>query len=557
MPDFKKFYGRDDIGDNDFWDLSKNKTSPRPAPAYPIYKRSSPEGVLIESDTGKASNEPSFKIPEKKTGFSTPDTVIEYTPENIFINKVKITTTEKDKSIFNTGGLFMRERASLIDRRGTPCDYVSFYAHSPRYSGMTRPQLAYYLWWRENIRRGELIKTDISYVKLYVQEIVTSSNEEDIKSGLESLIKIARTCFDNPVGKVYMARIISDFCLMHKLECPTKEISDILQHFTFEHIADEFFLSLTEQNRYIYAPIAIKYISIYNYKKSKFYEGDNTALFDTHIPAALHACFANDEAFRAITSYASGIFSTKLIDRKLFDGRVEFCAPSARILISYFPISCISGVITDAIRYAENKLRSTIGIRTSLAVGELPSEITSIIDDYFKTVSDEFASYKTKTQSKAEKRAEEEYSHLYDIPRRELSLASAKEIESRSWETTKKLTEAFADEFTSSPEEIAISAEPKITQDHTVTPQNEPKISTIPEAITHESGSKWGEHHAFLALCLEKNASDQRAYAKAHSMSLDELADQINELSLDIIGDIILESDGSFYTVIDDYKDLI
>lgn len=547
MSDIKSYYARNDIGDNDFWDLSKNKGISNPAPSHPIHKKTPPAGVLIESDSNNTTSEASFKIPEKKTGFSTPDTVLEYTPENIFINKVKITTQDKDKGIFNPGALFLRERAALLDRHGTPCDYVSFYAHSPRYSSMTRAQLSYYLWWRENIRRGELIKTDMSYIKLYVQEIVTTQDEENAQKSLSDLIKIAKACFDNPVGKVYMARIISDFCLLHKLECPTQEILDILPHFTFEHIADEFFLGLSDANRHIYAPIAIEHISIYNYKKSKFYDEDKKDVFDKHIYRAIHECFTNDASYKAIISNAQGIFSTKLSDRKLFDGRVEFCAPGARILVSYFTVSCIAGVITDAVRYIENKLRVLLGIRTSLALGELPCEITGVIDSYFTSVSHEFTIFKTNTKQKAERKAEEQYNHLYDTPKRELSLSNAKEIEAASWQTTKKLTEAFSDEAYAEREAQNANLELQPAIDKALNaPEHSPKTD-----------NKWGVHYEFLLICKSGSAIEQRSYAKRCGMTLDELADVINELAVEIIGDIILDFDSEKYTVIEDYQDLI
>ncbi len=550
MSDSKKYFARDDIGDSDFWNLSEKSGISRPTPRYPIHKKASPEGVLIESDTGGNTCEPGFKIPEKKVNFSTPDTVLEYTPENIFINKVKITTTDHNKSIFNPSSLFMRERAALLDRKGAPCDYVSFYAHSPRYSGLTRPQLAYYLWWRENIRHGELMATDISYIKLYVQEIVTSQEGEDKKKGLSDLIKIARTCFDNPVGKVYMARIISDFCFLHKLECPTDELLDILQHFTFEHIADEFFLGLSASNRNLYAQIAINHISIYNYKKSKFYDADAKILFDKHILGSLHACFTNDASYKAIVSNASGIFSTKLSDRKLFDGRVEFCAPNARILVSYFPVSCISGVVTDTIRYCENKLRALLGVRTSLALGELPTEITDIVDSYFESVAYEFSSYKTSEKRKAQAQVANEYDRLYDTPKKELSLSNAKKIESLSWQTTRKLTEAFTDE--PGAECNVQSAECRMQSAELETAQLTPSVSAATNA-----DSKWGEHYEFLIICRNGSAQAERDYARAKNMTLDELADSINELAVNIIGDIILDFDGDKYTVIEDYSNLI
>lgn len=561
MYDKDKYYQRNDLGDNDFWDLSKNTGISRPSPSYQIHKRPTPQGTVIESDTGASQAVISYKIPDKKVGFSSPDTVFEYTPENVFINKIKVTTTDKEKNIFNPSALFLRERAALLDRRGSPCDYVSFYSHSPRYSAMTRAQLNYYLWWRENIRSGKLIKTDISYIKLYVQEIVTSMEGEDVLSGLSDLIKVARTCFDNPIGKVYMARVISDFCMLHMLECPTEDIMDILPHFAFEHIADEFFFGLTDKNRHAYAPIAINHISVYNYKKSKFYDEDKKALFDKHIHGAIHMCFTNDASYKAITSNASGIFSTKLSDRKLFDGRMEFCAPSARILVSYFPISCISGAVTDAIRYSENKLRALLGIRTSLAVGELPQEITSVIDDYFVAVSHDFDGFKSSIKQKAEKKAAEEYDHLYDIPKAQLSLSNAKEIEARSWATTKKLTEAFAEIAEADPVEDGVLDVP---QNAEIPPVGDGVLDVPQNAETNPVGDgvlgappTWGNHRDFLLICINGTEQEQRSYARSHGMSLDELADSINEIAVSVIGDIILESDGEIYRVIDDYLNLI
>ena len=423
-------------------------------------------------------------------------------------------------------------------------------------------------------------KTDISYIKLYIQEIVTADNDTDVKKSLSDLIQIAKVSFDNPVGKVYMARIISDFCMIHKLECPTPELFDILKSLVFEHIADEFFLGLTDSNRHVYAPIAIDYISIYNYKKSKFYESDNIAIFDRHIHAAIHSIFANDESFGEITSHASGIFSTKLSDRKLFDGRVEFCAPSARILVSYFPVNCIAGVVTDAIRYAENKLRALMGIKTSLAVGELSPKITSVIDEYFSSVSFEFTTYKTASKEKAEKRSEEQYNHLYDIPRHKLSLSNARVIEQTSWQTTKKLTEAFTDnenivgaihespakpaecqaqnadvsaECRMQSAELNISAECRVQSAELQLNED----SSLGQKSTSTLHSKWGSHHAFLLICLNGTHAEQRNYAKSFGMTLDELADNINDIAVNLIGDIILDFDGDKYTVIPDYIDVI
>ena len=156
----------------------------------------------------------------------------------------------------------------------------------------------------------------------------------------------------------------------------------------------------------------------------------------------------------------------------------------------------------------------------------------------------------------AEKRAEEKYSHLYDVPKRELSLTSAKEIESRSWETTRKLTEAFSDE----PEATDIPQAPaEPVAIIKLQAPAEPVALPKPQAPTENNtdDSKWGEHYPFLIICRSGNAAAEREYARKKGMSLDELADTVNELAVEIMGDIILDFDGEKYTVIEDYTDLI
>ena len=50
--------------------------------------------------------------------------------------------------------------------------------------------------------------------------------------------------------------------------------------------------------------------------------------------------------------------------------------------------------------------------------------------------------------------------------------------------------------------------------------------------------------------------TEQRKFASSHGLTLDELADRINECAVNVFGDIILEDDGSAYTIIEDYQNL-
>ena len=550
--------------DDGFWNLDKKYIKPRESSLRPSpYSRESVSAVDITVDGHTPSPSP---IPPRKVSSKSNEFVVrEYKPDNIFINKVRITTTDRDGEIFGVSNMFMRERAALLDRHGEECNYVSFYSYSPRYSQMTKAQLAYYLWWRENIRRGNYISTDISYIKLYMMELVTCSEDEDVGDNLHKLCYVSKLCVDNPIWHVYTGRIISDFCLLHSLPCHTSLVSDILPTLISEHICDEIFLSLNQNTRNNYADIAISYISVYNYKKSKLYEGERCELFDLHIKEAIDEVFKNDLSYNKIASLASGIFSTSLTDRKIFDGRPEFCAPNTRIQISYYPISCISTIVTNAVRYAENKLRECLNIRTKLAINDMDSDVAAVIDEYFKKISYKFIKEVKKPTPKPKVVVPkvEEYDKLYDSPTFSLSLERAAEIEKASWETTYKLTEAFtdADAYTDIPIKESDS-ETKITPIEVYEPAviDEPiKEEASNESISGSSAlsESFGDTYKFLLLCKSGYINNQKSFARELGMTLDELADKINEIAVDVIGDIIIEECDGGYEIIPDYLDLI
>ena len=61
----------------------------------------------------------------------------------------------------------------------------------------------------------------------------------------------------------------------------------------------------------------------------------------------------------------------------------------------------------------------------------------------------------------------------------------------------------------------------------------------------------------FIGLCLDGDLRGQTEYARSLGKMPDAMADEINERALDIIGDILLESEDGGYSVISDYTDLL
>jgi hypothetical protein len=155
-----------------------------------------------------------------------------------------------------------------------------------------------------------------------------------------------------------------------------------------------------------------------------------------------------------------------------------------------------------------------------------------------------------------------EYDALYDVPKVAISTERALEIEQESWDTTKKLTEAFSDSEpltdvgTEEPAHIDMISP---TKEESIAPENNEFVSEPPSPPSDEQGvyaglrEKLGDISEFVVLCRAPSLLKRRAFASLHSTTVDELADKINETAVDIFGDIILEDCGNGYTIIEDY----
>ncbi len=124
-----------------------------------------------------------------------------------------------------------------------------------------------------------------------------------------------------------------------------------------------------------------------------------------------------------------------------------------------------------------------------------------------------------------------EYSHLYELPKHEFSLDMAKKIEEESWQTTERLIEAF--------EEKTIEVAPAVIFETTA------EEGDLTVALS--------EYIDFVRAARDGDFYSQRAFADARGLLVGSVADRINEISADILGDILLEECPSGYKIIDDY----
>ncbi len=576
---------------DDFWNLDEY-VKPKKDILRKEFSKSSTTAVEIESvslqentsnakkytdislNNTKASQDGTitrFIPPHSDSAFAKKYTLWEYSPENPLIKSVKIYSEKPDESLFVESNLFIRERRALLSRRGVECERASYYSYSPRYSQMSRAQLNWYLWWRENTRNGIFPKTDETYIILYAYELCAAGEGEDKQAALDMLCNLLCEYSEKEISIVFRMMIrdlICDFCLLHGLPTPIERLNRLDRGLLSNAFLPEFFIDFSERNRSHAVKYGIFSLSLYDFKRSKFYS-EHSEIFKSAINGAINAMITDEKAFRSITSFTDGVYGCVTLERRPFSRMVNIVNKNVKFEITYFQISNIQAAITDAVRYSENRLREHLGIKGKLNILSVNPSVKAVIDRFFEESypPKPLIDRRRKTNGDREEEAHE-YDRFYDVPKAEISPERALEIERESWDTTKILTEAFSDENNAKDDNITPLNTPELIIEPVVEHVIEKTVASEPsapiEAQDQSNGGLWeqikaelGDIADLIGLCSSPSPIDQRRFASSHGVSLDEIADRINECAANIFGDIILEDTGGAYGIIEDYVDQI
>ena len=306
-------------GKDDFWNLDEY-IKPKKSIERKEFSKSSTSAIEIESNAGASNTNSNINVnrdpvpnkftdmplsgskdnggtitrfipPNSDSAFAKKYTIFEYSPENPLIRSVRIYSEKPDEKIFVESNLFIRERKALLNRAAQECARVSYFSYSPRYSQMSRAQLNWYLWWRENTRRGIFLKTDETYIILYAYELCATGEGEDKQASLEMLCNLLCEYSDKEISIVFRMMIrdlICDFCLLHGLPTPIEKLNRLDRGLLSNAFLPEFFLDFSERNREHSVKYGISSLSLYDYKRSKFYL-EHSEVFKSAINGAINA----------------------------------------------------------------------------------------------------------------------------------------------------------------------------------------------------------------------------------------------------------------------------
>ena len=556
--------------------------SPQPAPAPSPNPNPDPNPdprPSVQGATETTRYVPSYKRSESKNT----EPLTEYQPDGVLLHSVKVYSWQTGYHYFDS----FVEDALRYDGMKPPktAEKVSFFSYFPQYTQLNRRSEAWYLYWRAYVRQGQYPDTDYAYVLLYLFELINLPVGEPTEA-MERRDTMARVwmAYRKPFPQLdhYMCEWLCDYCLIHGLIAPVDLLSPALDLIIQESRLKEFYLSAAvhlpeggatapagkaDPTALQTARILMRHCCQYDYRKSKFASGEHKELFDSTIPAAVAHILPLLLGANGQKPAISMLDST--VTRDAYTGALCSYRNKRRIEVSYTSFSRsheLRFLIGDMVKHVENRLRSWIGVRSRLSVMSLPPPLRDSLDAYLAPLEPP----KSAPPVKKKEEPRPAYEALYDLPRKEVSLADAAAIEADSWETTRILVEAFEGEGNQEkPAENVLAVEqasaketpaaPMVSVDPTTAalvsvPSRDANESTVPAA-----DSPLAPYAPFIKAALDGDSAALIKAAKALGKMPDALADEINALTADgEIGDIILEDDGmGGYGVIEDYRDAV
>ena len=500
----------------------------------------------VKPQTEQSDARLSHTVPAKRT--PAPDSPA--TPEAVWemqgglVHRVNVYPWKSGYTYYEK---FCRDGEYLRKIKGKEAPHVGFFSYMPQYGQMTKQQLAYYLWWRENIRsNGVYLPADYSYILLNMYELINLPDDDPgkVRDALCNLWVAYHK--DVPRLDRYFAEWICDFCLLHGLPAPVQQLAPIRDDVLAVATLKEFYLDCGQGagEAEAYAKALLGFCCQYDYRKSKFAQGESKTLYDQIIPGVLVYLLNKGGAGADILRGKGGV-QDSVITRDSYVAALCSHRIKKRIEVRYCSISRsheLRFAVTDMVKYTENRIRAHMGVKSRLSVNTLSDAIKREMDEYLDGCVPRIKN--------REQEQQEQYEKLYDLPATPLDLSHSAEIEQKSWETTRKLVEAF--EEPEKEEQIIPTPMPvqTWTEQTQALPDSEPALQEEQPLL-----AALASYLPFIAAAAAENGSGQREAARNMGRMVDAVADEINEIAAEIFGDVILEDNGSHYAVILDYRE--
>lgn len=456
--------------------------------------------------------------------------------------------TDTPEPVTTTEGQFVTRAKELEHRTEDSALLVPFKSYWPTYGHMTGTQSRWYFYWRNEVRQGRYPKTDLSYIFLHVYELINGVGWEDPYDGYKQLSQIWEAYRENYKRlDQYLGGWIADFSFVHHLDVPLSLIVARSRGLAGDLAELELERCLTISPEQLTFTV-LTAMSDYDISKSKFYMGEGKAALERYIPqvvALINAYVTRKHGSNLVEMFPPG--PSVMRERYLFRSAVyDISLYGYSVIIPVVRISKsppLRSLITRLFRLTENKLRELLGYRGRLKGVNVDADMEDLITRFLKR---EFEKEKQEDKGPAVVIDLEKLERLQsdsEIVRTMLTVEEMNELqefEDSDFEVINEEPDPEKEEFEDIEDEIIVPHE-----------SLEPEI-VIKEVRSANVGTEWEQfsealsllqHDALLSLMNEDGTQAIQKLAAANGTMSELLIDEINDIAMDILGDLIIDGE--------------
>lgn len=267
--------------------------------------------------------------------------------------------------------------------------FAPFKTYWPTYDSMTVPQVKWYFYWREEVRSGRYRDTDLSYLFLYLYELINGIGWSSPVQGRELMTAVWQAYRGRyPKLDAYLREWLFDFSLVHGLERPeVLALNKIPKSLSTE------LKELEWQRRFTAEPLELNWEVLTDLldvepEKSRFFQEGGSKDMKTLAPkvvALADAYLGHKKGARLLhrfppreVSSERYLFRTAVYDEGLYGRTVQ--VPLLRIS-SDAPLRTY---VTSLVRLTENELRKLRGFRGRLKGVDAEPEMEKLVAGFLK-----------------------------------------------------------------------------------------------------------------------------------------------------------------------------
>jgi len=452
---------------------------------------------------------------------------------------------------WNDDSLFYKQAKFMEDFTDDYEEIAEFKMYNPVYQRMGYEKLRTYFTWRTRVRNGEILPIGLSYIYLYIYELISCVGVKSPEDGLNKLYDLWQTLRKTePDLDAHVPGWIKDFFVYYDMPYSFKDFVSNKNLFMF--YSENFLFDTT-------LPCCL-YIwngaSSYNVMKSQYFNSSEEAkknllkcfpfvlnkvdeFLESHNLSIQKLMFDGKRVRHLWIPFKKAVFH----QWKQFDNReVEFpCGKKyrltdKRIETSYdFPSKHFKDFVHFFIRMTEIWLRRQTGFKKELNM------ITSKLL-FLDTVT--LHGLKPSTFIEFIEKAVKEFLKEKNRVVVNVDVKNLNRIREESLDTTEKLV--VKEEDTGINNKLIFSNEIKVANEV-------PKVREV-NSIWHDFDESLTEIEKEALIIIMSGDPDLKTFASSKNIMLEVLMDNINEKAMDTVGDNILSED---FEVYDEYKNSI